>query len=94
MIDSPLIRALLTENTRQTRREDIIILLEDRFGTVPDVLAARIRFVRKKEELRELVKLTARCPNLTAFEASLPAERSRPASSRKTPRRRKSTTDQ
>jgi len=89
MIDSPLIRNLLAENVRQTRREDILILLGSRFGTVPDTLAARIKSVRKKEELRELVKLAVRCPDLAAFEAHLPVERPRSASSRKTPRRRK-----
>jgi hypothetical protein len=93
MIDSPLLRNLLAEVTRQARRHSIILLLEGRFGMLSHALVSRINSVRKKEELVKLVKLTARCPDLASFEAHLPMERPWPASSRKTPRRRKPSTD-
>ncbi len=94
MIDSPLIRELMAENTQQIRREDIVQFLKGRFGTVPDALAARVKSVRKKKELDALILFAAQCPDLAAFEARLPVERPRQASSRKSPRRRKSSTDQ
>lgn len=94
MIDSPLIRALMTENTQQTMHEAIRLVLAGRFGTVPDALVARIKSVRKKPELDALIQFAGMCPNLAAFETRLPAERPRPASSRKTPRRRRPSTDQ
>ena len=94
MIDSPLIRELVTENTQQTMHEAIRLVLAGRFGTVSDALVARIKSVRKKSELDKLIQFTGKCPNLAAFEATLPLERSRPSSSRKTPRRRKPATDQ
>jgi hypothetical protein len=55
MIDSPLIRELMAENTRQARQEDIQLVLQGRFGTVPDALIARIKSVRKKPELDALI---------------------------------------
>ena len=94
MIDSPLIRNFLAEVRRQTRRHDIILLLEGRFGAVPHSIVTRMNSVRKKEELVKLVKLTACCPDLASFEAHLPMERPRPASSRKTPPQRKPPTNQ
>jgi hypothetical protein len=94
MIDSPLIRELVAENTQQTKHEDLVRFLEGRFGAVPDALAARIKSVRKKNDLDALVFFAGQCPDLAAFEARLPVERLRPASSRKTPRRGKPSTEQ
>jgi len=94
MIDSPLIRDLVAETTQQTLHEAIVRFLEGRFGTVADALAARVKSVRKKKELDALISFAAQCRDLAAFEARLPIERPRPASSRKTPRRRKPSTDQ
>lgn len=94
MIDSPLIRELVAENTQETLQQVIVRILTARFGTVSDALAARVKSVRKKEELDNMVSFAALCAGLAAFEARLTAERSEPASSRKTPRRRKPSTDQ
>lgn len=94
MIDSPLIRELVTENTQQTMHEAIRLVLAGRFGTVPDSLVARIKSVRKKRELDELIQFAGTCHDLASFEGRLPTEKPRPASSRKTPRRRKPATDQ
>lgn len=94
MIDSPLIRELVEETTQQARQEDIVRFLQGRFGTVPDALAVRIKSVRKKKELDALISIAAQCLDLVAFQAQLPVERRRPASSRKTPRRGKRDSDQ
>ncbi|HTU90171.1 MAG TPA: hypothetical protein VMF69_08870 [Gemmataceae bacterium] len=94
MIDSPLIRELVAENTQETLQQAIVRFLEGRFGTVSDALAARIKAVRKKKDLDSLVSFAGQCPDLAAFEARLPIERPRPASSRTPARRRKPSAEQ
>lgn len=94
MIDSPLIRELVAENTQQTLHEAILRFLGGRFGAVSDALAARIKSVRRKKELDDLILFAAQCRDLGTFETRLPVERPRPASSRKTPRRPKNNADQ
>lgn len=94
MIDSPLIREIVTENTQETLQRAIVRFLEARFGALSDALAARIKSVRKNNDLDTLVSVAGQCPDLAAFEARLPVERPRAASSRKTPRRRKPSTEQ
>ncbi len=94
MIDSPLIRDLVTENTQHTMHEGIRLVLVGRFDTVSDALVARIKSVRRKPELDALIQYAGMCPDLAAFEARLPVERPLPASTRKTPRRRKPSSDQ
>ena len=89
MIESPLINELMAEYTQ----EMIVVVLEARFGTLPETLSARIKSVSKKKMLQELIKFAAQCPGLAAFEAHLPVERPQPSSSRKTPRRRKNNVD-
>jgi hypothetical protein len=86
MIDSPLIREIVAENTQQTIHEAIRVFLEGRFGTVPDALTARIKSVRKKKELDALIRFAGTCPNLQAFQDRLPPEPTPKASTRKTPR--------
>lgn len=94
MIDSPLIRELVAETTQQALHEAILRFLEGRFGVVSDALAARIKSVRRKKELDALILFAAQSRDLGTFEARLPVERPRPASSRKTPRRRKNNANQ
>lgn len=89
MIDSPLIRELMRETTQQSKQEDILDVLEERFGTLSDAIAARLKSVRHKEQLKDLLKFAVRCPDIQAFQARLPVEQPRPASTRKTPKRRK-----
>lgn len=90
MIESPLIDELMAERTQQLT----LLVLESRFGAVPEVLSARLKSVSKLIKLDELIKVAAQCPNLKSFEAHLPVERPQPTSSRKKPRRRKPPTDQ
>jgi hypothetical protein len=93
MIDSPLIRELVSENTQQTQYEAILLVLEERFGTVSDQITASLKSVHKKTELVALLRFAVKCHDLEAFQARLPVERPRPPSSRKTPKRRKPSTD-
>lgn len=90
MIESPLIDELMAERTQK----NILQFLEGRFGAVPEELSARLKSVSRTSKLDELIKVAAQCPSLKSFEAHLPVERPRPASSRKTPRRRQGHADQ
>lgn len=94
MIDSPLIREIVTENTQQTMHEAIQLVLAGRFGAVTDALGARIKSVRRKGELDALVQFAGTCRDLAAFESRLPVERPRTTSTRRTPRRRRPPNDQ
>ena len=87
MIDSPLIHELMAEKTQQ----DILLFLQGRFGEVSEGLSARLKSVSKMKTLEELIKVAAQCSDLKSFETSLPVERQRPASTRKTARPRKDT---
>ena len=93
-IDSPLIRELLEELIPPLWQRNILIVLKARFGKIPRSLSTRLKLVVKDEELKALIAVAAQCPDLAAFEVRLPVERPRSASSRKTPLRRKSSTDQ
>lgn len=90
MIESPLIDELMAERTQQA----ILLFLEGRFGEVPERLSARLKSIGKMKKLDALVRIAAQCSDLKSFEAQLPAERTRQASTRKTPRRSKPSTDQ
>lgn len=93
-IDSPLIRELLQELIPPLKQKHILIVLKARFGKLPRSLSTRLKVIAKVEELNDLIKFAARCPNIAAFEARLPEEWPRSASSRKKPRRRKPSADQ
>lgn len=94
MIDSPLIRELMAESTQQALHEAIVVVLKERFGPIDEALTARLKTVHKKEEVNEFLRFAVACPSLRAFQDRLPLERPRPTSSRKTPRRRKSSAEQ
>jgi hypothetical protein len=71
MIESPLIKEIVAENTQKARQEDILEFLHARFGTVPDGIAQQVRSVRAQRKLKALVKHAAQCPDLEAFRKRL-----------------------
>jgi hypothetical protein len=73
MTEPPLIKKIVAESKAQRRQEDIVEIVKDRFGKVPDALPARLRTVRGEKRLLALLKLATRCPDLEAFQAHLPA---------------------
>ena len=70
---------LLTEKTREAAREatretacetahqDIVTVLEARFGDVPRDLAEEIELVVDGKQLKSLVRTAVACPDLDAF---------------------------
>ncbi len=68
MLDSPSVQELLAD----TVREDILIILQTRLGSVPASLVGRLHAVSGLEALKRLIKPAARCSELAAFTALLP----------------------
>jgi hypothetical protein len=73
MIESPLIRELLTERSCEVRCQDILNILEERFGPVGEDITALLRAIHDDAKLRELVRLAARCPELASFRQAMEA---------------------
>lgn len=48
-------------------RESILDILEERFGSVSPAVVSRLREIQEPGELRNVVKLSATAPDLTAF---------------------------
>ena len=67
MIDSPLIREIVAENTQN----DIVKVLRARFDEVPEEIVERLRKVSAERKLSTLIKHAAQCPNLASFRKRL-----------------------
>jgi hypothetical protein len=67
MIESPLVQELIAKRAHKY----ILGLLEDRFGSVPPELIARLRAILDEDILEFLVRRAGTCPTLGAFEALL-----------------------
>jgi hypothetical protein len=67
MFESPLLKELLA----QTRQEDIVDVLQERFGDVPVELTTRLQQIADGKKLRGLLRFAAMCPDLEAFNARL-----------------------
>ena len=65
---SPLYQLWIAEERRATTQADIVIILEARFGDVPEELGASIRSVADQSKLDESIKLAARCRSLKQFQ--------------------------
>jgi hypothetical protein len=63
MSESPVLQNLLAENTQ----DFILTILESRFGSVPEGVVLALIAIRDNDRLRELVRVTAVCPDLEAF---------------------------
>lgn len=67
MIESPLILELMAEQKQQ----DIVEILEARFGTAPPEVVLAIQAIKDVPRLKELIRLASQCPDLEAFRAPL-----------------------
>ena len=71
MLEIPFLDEIVMEKTRatacETARQDIVTVLEARFGDVPRDLSEEIESVVDAKQLRGLVRLAASCPDLDAF---------------------------
>ena len=67
MLEVPFLDEIVMEKTRETAQQDIITVLEARFGDVPGDVVEGIESINDKTQLRGLVRLAAACPDLTTF---------------------------
>ena len=79
MLEIPFLDEIVMEKTREaareaarvtarvTARQDIVTVLEARFGDIPGDVAEEIESVDDETQLRGLVRLAASCPDLDAF---------------------------
>jgi hypothetical protein len=70
MIESPLYKEIVEETQREARQQDILDLLEDRFGPEAKDLEPQLKAVAF-ERLRELHRFAARSRSLAAFRKRL-----------------------
>ena len=67
MIESPLIQELV----RETAHRAILTVLEARFGEIPREVAEAVTSVSDDNQIRDLVRKAAACPDLDAFRSEL-----------------------
>jgi hypothetical protein len=72
MIESPLIQELRQEFMAQRGHKDIVGVLEERFGSVPQDLITALGAIQEDERLDQLLRWAVRCPDLEAFASGWP----------------------
>jgi hypothetical protein len=87
MIESPLIQEIVAESERATLVKAIRTVLETRFGSVTPTITAGLEQVKDADKLDRLLRLTAACPSLQAFEEALRQELPAPPPSTRGKRR-------
>ena len=73
MIESPLLDDMKVLFQQLKQHDDIIAVLDERFGAVPDEFVTSIRAIRDSRRLTSLVRFAASCPDLEAFRIRLAA---------------------
>jgi hypothetical protein len=71
MIESPLIQELRQEFMAEQRHKDIVDVLEERFGSVPQDIITALGAIQDAERLGQLLRWAVRCPDLEAFRQRL-----------------------
>jgi hypothetical protein len=79
MIESPLIQEIVEESKRVESVDNIVHVLQGKFGPVGDDISAGLTQVKEKERLRRLLLHAATCRALQDFEEHLRAELPKPA---------------
>jgi hypothetical protein len=81
---SPAFHGLVTEATTEAllkqRREDILGVLQERFGAVPAEILAALQGLTDQPRLKDLMKWAFRCPDINAFRQRLEVTPDRPSS--------------
>src|SRR5262249_15757745 len=78
MIESPLIQELRDEFRRDSKVEDILHLLQERFGPAGPAIAAGLAQVKTDTQLLRLLLDAAHCASVQKFEERLRAELPQP----------------
>jgi hypothetical protein len=71
MLESPVLRELKAEWTREAQRSAIVEVLVARFGTEAEGLRAELDTIDDTGRLQELVKLAGVCSDLGSFRKRL-----------------------
>ncbi len=71
MIESPLLDELKEVFRQMGKQEAILEQLEDRFGSVPEDIAAAVKGVSDLRRLRHLNRLAGACSDLNEFRTKL-----------------------
>lgn len=77
--ESPLIQELLTQRVHKT----ITLVLQGRFGPVPQDVTTALQAILEESKLDEIVGFSATCPDLDAFRARLQVVAHRPRRQRR-----------
>jgi len=79
MLEIPFLDEIVMEKTHatacETARQDIVTVLEARFGDVPPDLCDEIESVVDEKQLKSLVRLAASCPDPDAFRNGVTSRR-------------------
>jgi hypothetical protein len=67
MLEIPFLDEIVEEKTRDAVHQNVVIVLEARFGEVPQDLVEAIESVDEEKQLKDLVRLAAVCPDLASF---------------------------
>ena len=70
-IKSPLIQELMQEVVAERMHKDIMLVLEERFGGVPQDILTALGAIQEDERLDQLHRWAVRCPDLEAFRTRL-----------------------
>jgi hypothetical protein len=71
MIESPILRELKEEWTREAEIKDLMTVLVARFGSRAEALQAALKAIDDEVRLKELLKHAARCRSLASFRKQL-----------------------
>jgi hypothetical protein len=71
MIESPILKELLDEKVAERTQQDVLEVLEARFGPVSLDMVQRVKQVTNADQLSQLIKQAARCPDLETFRQAL-----------------------
>ncbi len=71
MIESPLLKELMAENTRKTKQAAILVVLIGRFGSPARALRPALKAIEDDKTLEKLLGESGRCPDLESFKKLL-----------------------
>jgi hypothetical protein len=71
MIESPVLRELMAENTRKTTQSNIVEILAGRFGRKARTLRRALKAIEDDGRLKALLIQSAKCTDLESFQKLL-----------------------
>ena len=71
MIESPLLKELMAENTRKTKQAAILVVLRGRFGSPARALRPALKAIADDKTLEKLLGESGRCADLESFKKML-----------------------